>query len=75
MSDQPRPHAAHDTSHAIREPRRHVLIEKNGDEYLVTINGAVFLALSLAAAEAIARRRSGHSSAYRAECAPARDIA
>lgn len=73
MTDRPRPHAAHDTSHAIREPRS-ALIERNGDEYLVTINGAVFLALSLAGAQAIARR-SGHGSAHSPVCATARDIA
>ncbi|MCC6846952.1 MAG: hypothetical protein IT294_00525 [Deltaproteobacteria bacterium] len=33
-----------------------VSIERNGDEYLVMINGAAFVALSRAQAEAIARR-------------------
>ncbi|MEB2283734.1 MAG: hypothetical protein OZ922_03530 [Myxococcales bacterium] len=33
-----------------------VTIERNGQEYLVTINGAVFVALSRAQAESIARR-------------------
>jgi hypothetical protein len=40
-------------------PRRTAIdgvIEQNGQEYLVTINGEVFLALSFAGAEAIARR-------------------
>lgn len=36
--------------------RRHVSIEPNGREYLVTINGAVFVALSAAQAESMRRR-------------------
>ena len=45
-----------DIPDALPEPRQRTVIEKNGSEYLVTINGCVFLALSLAGAAAIARR-------------------
>ena len=38
------------------QQRRRVSIERNGEEYLVTINGAAFVALSRPEAEAIARR-------------------
>jgi len=38
------------------ERRREPRIQANGLEYLVTINGSVFVALSLAQAEAIAYR-------------------
>ena len=42
-------------------PPRAATIEPNGSEYLVTINGAVFVTLSLAEAEAFAERmRSAH---------------
>ena len=40
---------------------RRPVIEPNGKEYLVTMNGAVFVALSRAQAEAIASRMSGRS--------------
>lgn len=38
------------------ERRRDPTIERNGGEYLVTINGSVFVALSLAEAESVAYR-------------------
>lgn len=40
------------------EGRSRVTIERNGEEYLVIINGAAFIALSRAQAEAIVRRTS-----------------
>jgi hypothetical protein len=45
---------------------RDPLIEANGSEYLVTINGSVFLALSLTQAEGIAyrMRRSRHEPRF-----------
>ncbi len=42
------------------------MIQANGLEYLVTINGSVFVALSLAQAETIASRMRGKPSASRA---------
>lgn len=41
------------------ELHREPIIEPNGSEYLVTVNGSVFLALTRAAAERMARRMSG----------------
>ncbi len=64
MSDQsaPSPSIDDQAPNACAVPPRRTaidaVIEKNGREYLVTINGEVFLALSLAGAEAIARRAS-----------------
>ena len=48
-----------------REP----LIEANGSEYLISFNGSVFLALSLADAQRIAHRMAGPrcSGAWAAE--------
>jgi hypothetical protein len=43
--------------------RREPVIERNGAEYLISYNGSVFLALSFAAAESIARRMTGGRSA------------
>jgi len=40
----------------LSAPRREVTIEPNGSEFLVTINGAVFVALSVDAAKAFAQR-------------------
>ena len=47
-------------------PRSGVRIDPNGEEYLVTINGSVFVALSRRQAEAIASRtrRQPRSSPY-----------
>jgi hypothetical protein len=58
MSDRPCPSPTSDSGAAnvYVVPRQRTVIEQNGSEYLVTINGAVFLALSLAQAEAMARR-------------------
>ncbi len=42
-----------------------VSIERNGEEYLVTINGATFVALSRAQAESIARRTRGRPQPQR----------
>jgi hypothetical protein len=55
MSSMP---ASEESSHdlAPRDTDRPPVIEANGAEYLVTINGSVFLALSLAQAETIAYR-------------------
>lgn len=39
------------------------VIERNGAEYLITLNGSVFLALSFAAAQRIAYRMAGCRSA------------
>lgn len=50
-------HAIDDDTHDLRG--HEVTIEPNGSEYLVTINGAVFVALSRAAAEAFAVRMRG----------------
>ncbi|MCC6765902.1 MAG: hypothetical protein IT293_14690 [Deltaproteobacteria bacterium] len=43
----------------VAERPGRVSIERNGQEYLVTINGAAFVALSRAQAEGIARRMRG----------------
>ena len=42
-----------------RDLHREPIIEPNGSEYLVTVNGSVFLALTLVAAERMARRMAG----------------
>ena len=51
-ADAPRSHEWEDSS----AKRREVTIERNGSEFLVTINGAVFVALSVDAANALAHR-------------------
>lgn len=48
--------SSHDLAPLDTDRPRHPVIEANGAEYLVTINGSVFLALSLAQAETIAHR-------------------
>jgi len=60
MSNLRRPNSDREFSAGTGNLRRNSVIEKNGREYLVTINGAVFLALTLAGAEAIARTRVPH---------------
>ena len=47
------------TSSSSMDSRREPIIQANGSEYLVTINGSVFVALSLAQAETIAYRTRG----------------
>jgi hypothetical protein len=53
------PNVSRTTTGAQSVGRRDPIIQANGSEWLVTINGAVFLALSRAQAETIAYRMSG----------------
>ncbi len=50
------PEAAPEATHAVDGQGREPIIQRNGAEYLVTVNGGVFLALSLAQAHTIANR-------------------
>ena len=44
-------------SGALQRKPQEPVIQKNGEEYLVLINGNVFVALSLSEAEAMVKRR------------------
>src|SRR5262245_46185758 len=54
--DDDAPRAADGRAPTTVDPSRAPLIQANGREYLVTINGSVFVALSLEQAETIAAR-------------------
>ena len=56
MTAMPASDTSDDVSTLGADRPRTPIIEANGSEYLVTINGSVFVALSLAQAETIAYR-------------------